>query len=115
MQPPGGPREPPRATGESFSPPHEAALHLAGLRVRLDASAAWHPPRHATSRAPKAPSRLPTVDSLEQGTPTRAGAGLLPAAECAPPGPRQLLRRARARARSTAFSVGSWTVHTHGS
>src|SRR5262245_15046469 len=95
MQPPGGPRENPLATVESFSPQYGAALHLSGLRVHLEARSAWRVPRHATYRAQKAPSRLPTADRLDQGVPALAGAGLLSAAECAPTGPLQLLRRAR--------------------
>src|SRR5262245_7528087 len=116
MQPPGGPRANLLATVESFAPRHAAALHLTGIRVCLEARAAWHPPRHATYGAHKAPSRLPTADSLAQGTPRHW--------------PEQdVFQRLHARygatttmtacagtlARTLAFFVGPWTVQANGS
>src|SRR5262245_2336348 len=66
-----------------------------GRKDTLDARSAWRVPRQAAYRAQKAPSRLPTADRLAQGVPALAGTERVPAAECAPTGPRQLLRRAR--------------------
>src|SRR2546425_8878731 len=95
IQPPGCNRENLPASVQSFSPQHEAARHLAGIRVFLDARSARRATRHAAHRAHEAPSRLPTADGLDQAIPAPAGAGILPAAECALTGPLQLLRRAR--------------------
>ena len=99
-QPPGGPREHPRATVEALAPQHEAALPLAGLRVRLAARSARRLPRQAAYRAHQAPRRLPPAASRAQGVPARAGAGRRAAAAGAPTGPRHLGRWARARARA---------------
>src|SRR5712671_3531974 len=95
MPPPGGAGEDPSATMQPLSPQHEAALHLAGIRVRLDARSARRAPRHAAHRTQEAPSRLSTAHGMDQATPAPAGAGMLPASACATPRPRQLLWRAR--------------------
>jgi hypothetical protein len=95
IQPPGCHRENLPAAVQSFSPQHAAARHLSGIRVCLDARSAWRATRHAAPRAPEAPSRLPTADGVDQATPAPAGAGILPAAECALTGPLHLVRRAR--------------------
>jgi hypothetical protein len=95
MQPPGGTGADPSATVPPCSPEPEAALHLSGMRVLLDARSARRATRHATHRAPEAPSRLPTAHGMDQATPAPAGAGMLPASECATTGPRHLRWRAR--------------------
>jgi hypothetical protein len=50
VQPPGGAGEDASAPVQPFSPTHEAALHLAGIRVRLDARSARRATRPATHR-----------------------------------------------------------------
>src|SRR5262245_56960801 len=95
MQPPSGSRENPSVPVQPFSPEPEAALHLSGMSVLLDTRSARRAPRHAAHRTQEAPSRLPTAHGMDHTTPASAGAGVLPASECAITGPRQLLWRAR--------------------
>jgi hypothetical protein len=95
VQPPGGAGEDASAPVQPFSPKHEAALHLSGIRVLLDARSAWRTPRPAAHRPQEAPSRLPTTHGMDQTTPAPAGVGILPASECATTRPLQLLWYAR--------------------
>ena len=95
MQPAGLPRANPPAAVQSFAPQHDATLHLAGMRVCLDARSARRATRQAAHRAHEAPSRLPTAHGMDHATPAPAGAGILPASECATARPLQLLWRAR--------------------
>jgi hypothetical protein len=97
MPPPRGPRETPSGPVQPFAPEHEAARHLAGRRVFLEARAARRAPRYAAYRPHEAPRRLPTAHGMDQTTPASAGAGILPAAACAMTRPRQLLWRTRER------------------
>ena len=89
--------EDPSATVQPFSSKQEAALHLSGIRVLLDARSARRAPRHATYRTQEAPRRLSTTHGMDQATPAPAGAGRLPAFACATTRPLQLLWRARER------------------
>ncbi len=100
IPPPGGAGEDPSAPGQPCSPRHEAALHLAGMRVRLDARSARRATRHATHRTQEAPRRLPTAHGRDEAPPAPAGAGMLPASERATARPRQVRRRARERSRA---------------
>src|SRR5215471_17810819 len=97
IPPSSGSRENPSVPVQPFSPEQEAALHLSGIRVFLDTRSARRVPRHATHRPQEAPSRLPTAHGMDQATPAPAGAGMLPASECALTRPLQLLWRARKR------------------
>jgi hypothetical protein len=92
----GSPREAPAATVQPLSSKHEAALHLSGMRVFLEARSARRAPRPATHRPHEAPRRLSTTHGMEHATPAPAGAGMLPAFACATTRPRQRLWRARA-------------------
>ena len=83
-----------------MSPAQEAALHLAGIGVFLEARSARRAPRHATHRTQEAPSRLPTAHGMDHTTPAFAGAGILPASDRATARPLQLLWRARERPRA---------------
>src|SRR5215831_11541882 len=95
IPPPSGPGKDASAPVQPYSPKQEAALHLSGIRVLRDVRAVRCPPRHAAHCAPEAPRRLPPAHGMDQATPARAGAGVLPASECATPRPLQLLWRAR--------------------
>src|SRR5262245_54401605 len=93
----------PSATVPPFSSKQAAALHLSGMRVLLDAGSARRAPRPAAHRTQEAPSRLPTTHGMDQTTPAPAGAGILPAAECAATRPLQLLWCARERTLAEAL------------
>jgi hypothetical protein len=95
IPPSGSAGEDPSATVQPFSSKQEAALHLSGICVLLDARSARRAPRHAAHRTQAAPSRLSTTHGMDQATPAPAGAGILPAFEGATTRPRQLLWRAR--------------------
>src|SRR5215471_5354988 len=95
IPPSSGTRENPSVLVQPVSPEQEAALHLSGIRVFLDTRSARRAPRHAAHRTQEAPSRLPTAHGMDQTTPAPAGAGILPASECAITGSLQLLWRAR--------------------
>jgi len=97
IQSPGGTRENPSVPVQPFAPEHEAAFHLAGMRVVLDTRSARRAPRQAAHCTPEAPNRLPTAHGMDQATPAPAGAGVLPASACATTRPLQLLGRARER------------------
>jgi hypothetical protein len=97
MPPPGGAGADPSAPVQPLSPAPEAARHLAGRCVLLEARAARRAPRQAPHRTAEAPRRLPTAHGMEAATPAPAGAGMLPASDRATARPRHLLGRARAR------------------
>ena len=99
-QPPRGPRAHPSVPVPPCAPQHDAARHLAGMRVCLAPRAARGASRPAAQGTPDAPSRGPTAHGMAQTTPASAGAGLLPAAAGATARPRPLLWRARALARA---------------
>jgi hypothetical protein len=92
MQPSSGPGEDPPAAVQPFSPRHATALHVSGLRVLLEARSAGRAACQAAHGAQEAPSRMPTDHGMDHATPAPAGAGLLPAAECAVARPLQLRR-----------------------
>ena len=73
-----------------FHPSRQQRVTFLGFAFAWMPESAWRATRHAAHRAQEAPSRLSTADGLDQATPAPAGAGILPAAECALTGPLQL-------------------------
>ena len=116
IPPPGGARENPSATVQPFSPQHEAALHLAGIRVF------WMPDRHGVPRVMRRTARKKLQAACQRLTAWIKHHRHLPGRACFQrlnarlAGPRQLLTACEGTpARSTAFSIGRWTVRSNGS
>jgi hypothetical protein len=93
MHPPGRAREDSPAALQPFSPQQEAALHVAGIRICLDARSARRAARQAAYGTPEAPGGLSADQGRDQAAPAPARPGVLPTSERTATGALQLLRR----------------------